>query len=88
MCGYIDTDVLNNKIAVCNLATTTAQQCADAGKELCQAERLGDVIICTSIKTDNHVNFVGTCSKDENRHGGARGTNFPCNIQTVHIGKT
>ena len=68
-------------------ASLATQERAHAGEELCEAEGLRHIVICTRVQADDHVDFVRARSEDQNRDSIAGGSDLAGDVQAVHVGQ-
>jgi hypothetical protein len=69
------------------LGRAAPQQGPDAGQQLGEAERLGDVVVGAGVQAHDRVHLVGARGQDEDRHGVPLGAQPPGHLQAVHAGQ-
>jgi hypothetical protein len=71
--GWIDRDFTNGERAGRKRAFEAAEYGLYAGHEFAGAERLGDVIVGSDLKTEDAVSFTALGSEENYRHGSESG---------------
>ena len=68
--------------------TRAAQQRADAGEQLGEPERLGDVVVGAGVEPDDEVDLVGARGEHEDRGGQAVVADRTRDVEAVHVRQT
>ena len=69
------------------LRTTPTQQRADAGQQLGQPERLGDVVVGAGVQADDGVHLVGPGGQDQHRQTRLGLPEPAADLEPVHLGQ-
>jgi hypothetical protein len=68
-------------------AGTTPQACAEADAELVEGERLGQIVVGSSVEAAHAIADVAASGEDDDRDTGATSAEAPKEIQAVEVGQ-
>src|SRR6516164_6752329 len=73
------------RVTFLGTAMGTAEDSLDAGQQLADGKRLGNIIVGTKLEADNFVHFLAACGQHNHRNGRALGLQLLADVQATHF---